>query len=155
MYTFAHFLQTVSIILQIKLGLTIQYNHSKSFNFSAELKSCERLQVPANGTLHGNDTAHGAKISFSCLKGFDIFGLRTLTCNNGQWSGSVPSCKGMRQFHTCTYLNYWLILGSLLIVMVEGDASSNHPHEVYFFYIRALHGTSLVVKPFAQWNITA
>ena len=63
--------------------------------------------------MHGNDTTHGAKISFTCLTGFDIFGLRTLTCNNGKWNGSVPSCKGIRQFLTFIYINYSLVLGSL------------------------------------------
>ena len=87
----------LSVILQINLAFST-LSDLNSFNFSTELKSCEPLQVPANGTMHGNDSTHGAKILFSCLTGFNLFGLRTLTCNNGEWSRSVPSCKGMRQF---------------------------------------------------------
>ena len=86
--------------------LLSEISNSKSIFLYTELKSCERLQVPANGTMHGNDTTHGAIVSLSCLTGFDLFGLRTLTCNNGEWSGSVPSCKGVKQFLTCTDLNH-------------------------------------------------
>ena len=62
--------------------------------FIIELRSCARLRAPANGTLQGTDTSHGAKANFACLTGFDLFGLSTLTCNNGAWSATVPSCKG-------------------------------------------------------------
>ena len=61
---------------------------------STELRSCSRLQSPANGTLHGSDTSHGAKANFACFTGFDLFGSTTLTCNNGVWSSSAPTCKG-------------------------------------------------------------
>ncbi|KAL9989280.1 hypothetical protein ACROYT_G003813 [Oculina patagonica] len=61
--------------------------------FCEKLRPCALLRTPINGTLHGTDTTHGAKANFSCLTGFDLFGSPTLTCNNGAWSASVPSCK--------------------------------------------------------------
>ncbi|KAJ7383520.1 hypothetical protein OS493_027686 [Desmophyllum pertusum] len=61
--------------------------------FCEKLRSCARLRAPANGTLQGTGTSHGAKAKFACLTGFDLFGLPTLTCKNGAWSATVPSCK--------------------------------------------------------------
>ncbi|KAL9989294.1 hypothetical protein ACROYT_G003828 [Oculina patagonica] len=38
--------------------------------FCEKLRSCVPLRAPANGTLHGTDTTHGAKASFSCLTAY-------------------------------------------------------------------------------------
>ena len=72
-----------------------------------ELKSCAPLSTPANGTLHGSATSHGAKASFSCLTGFDLFGSPTLTCSNGVWNAITPTCKGS----IANYHKYYLLLG--------------------------------------------
>ena len=74
-----------------------------TFLLCLELKSCAPLSTPANGTLHGSDTSQGAKASFSCLTGFDLFGSSTLTCSNGVWNAITPTCKG-------STANYLLIL---------------------------------------------
>ena len=77
--------------------LTVSFPKPSSRYFAIlELKTCGRLQPPINGNLHGRDTSHGATVSFACFAGFDLFGLRSITCNNGFWSGNVPSCKGKR-----------------------------------------------------------
>ncbi|XP_073244376.1 P-selectin-like isoform X1 [Porites lutea] len=65
--------------------------------FCEKLKSCAPLSTPGNGTLHGSDTSHGAKASFACLTGFDLFGSRTLTCSNGVWNTITPTCKAQCQ----------------------------------------------------------
>ena len=105
--------------------LFIYFLHT--FLFCLELKSCAPLQTPANGTLHGSDTSHGAKASFSCLTGFDLFGSPTLTCSNGVWNAVTPTCKGS----IANYLKYYLLLQlgfNSLIIFTELRSSKVNVH---------------------------
>ena len=103
--------------------LFIYFLHT--FLLCLELKSCAPLSTPANGTLHGSATSHGAKASFSCSTGFDLFGSPTLTCSNGVWNAITPTCKGS----IASYLKYYLLLGfNSLIIFTELRSSKVNVH---------------------------
>ena len=103
--------------------LFIYFLHT--FLLCLELKSCAPLPTPANGTLHGSDTSHGAKASFSCLTGFDLFGSPTLTCSNGVWNAVTATCKGS----IANYLKFYLLLGfNSLIIFTELQSSEVNFH---------------------------
>ena len=57
--------------------------------------SCQVLQAPSNGKIHNNDTKHGALVHFACDDGFQLNGLRQITCIEGKWNGSTPTCEGL------------------------------------------------------------
>ena len=58
--------------------------------------SCHVLQALNNGKIHNNDTKHGALVYFACNKGFQLKGLRQITCIEGKWNGSTPTCEGLK-----------------------------------------------------------
>ena len=106
------------------------FPNSTVYNLFIELRSCSRLQAPANGTLHGTDTSHGAKANFSCLTGFDLFGLSTLTCNEGVWSANIPSCKGES---LTSVLSCYLCFPSLLERLLTLTFRSSFIHSLFSF----------------------
>ena len=79
---------------ELDFGFILFINFLLTFLFCLELKPCVLLSTPGNGTLHGSEASHGAKASFSCLTGFDLFGSPVLTCINGVWNATTPTCKG-------------------------------------------------------------
>ena len=97
------------------------------FLLCLELKSCAPLSTPANGTLRGSDTSHGAKASFSCLTGFDLFGSPILTCSNGVWNAVTPTCKGS----IANYLKYYLLLGYKLLYLTFVRSYIGYASEVW------------------------
>ena len=51
---------------------------------------------PTSGTVTVFDTSVGSNVTYSCNKGYRIYGQVVRQCqSNGQWSGSVPTCEGM------------------------------------------------------------
>ena len=56
--------------------------------------SCPPLNAPLNGQILGQciPGLPGQMCRFRCLPGFKIQGGDTLTCTNGKWSGTPPSC---------------------------------------------------------------
>jgi len=58
------------------------------------LAPCTEPGVPTNGSRTGNNFLHGNSVSFKCHRGFELDGHKTMTCNDGGWSGLKPQCKG-------------------------------------------------------------
>lgn len=56
--------------------------------------SCPPLNAPLNGQISGQciPGLPGRICQFRCLPGFKIQGSDTLTCTNGKWSGTTPTC---------------------------------------------------------------
>lgn len=64
--------------------------------------------MPSNGKIHNNDTKHGALVSFSCNTGFKLHGSRQITCVDGRWNGSVPTCKGLNiALYTVSFTEFY------------------------------------------------
>ena len=73
------------------------------------LAICKDLHQIVNGDIIFNpDTtprAEGATAVYSCVSGYKLSGVNIRTCVNGTsgmgvWTGSIPSCRGMK---TCEY----------------------------------------------------
>ena len=57
--------------------------------------SCPTLTSPANGLQMGLGTAVGARVSYTCNRGYTLVGPATLVCSStGDWNGTVPTCQG-------------------------------------------------------------
>ncbi|XP_078348103.1 sushi, von Willebrand factor type A, EGF and pentraxin domain-containing protein 1-like isoform X1 [Oculina patagonica] len=56
--------------------------------------SCNALPAISDGTVHNNGTSHGALVSFSCKKGFQLKGSQRIMCLDGKWNETSPTCKG-------------------------------------------------------------
>ncbi|XP_071094759.1 uncharacterized protein [Haliotis cracherodii] len=66
---------------------------------SCSAPTCPPLPSILNGNfevLKGNDNAHGSVVRYSCIVGYDIIGVDTLTCNQGVWSGNRPLCDKVK-----------------------------------------------------------
>ena len=64
--------------------------------------------MPSNGKIHNNDTKHGALVSFSCNTGFKLHGSRQITCVDGRWNGSIPTCKGLNiALYTISFTEFY------------------------------------------------
>ncbi len=64
---------------------------------------CGRLADPDNGRVQFSVTTFGSVATYTCTKGYIIFGLVTRACqSNGRWSGEAPVCKGMSLYHDST-----------------------------------------------------
>ena len=57
--------------------------------------SCGKLNVPSNGRVKSAGTSFGDVAGYSCDSGYTLSGTAEITCQaDGQWSGTVPTCKG-------------------------------------------------------------
>ena len=55
--------------------------------------SCPDLENPGNGTVDVSGNQPGDTAVYSCNDGFTLDGVDMRTCGeNGQWSGSEPTC---------------------------------------------------------------
>nr|XP_054756124.1 CUB and sushi domain-containing protein 3-like isoform X2 [Lytechinus pictus] len=55
--------------------------------------NCSDPGSPTNGRANENDFSHGAEVSFTCNANFTLMGQSSISCNNGSWSGNVPTCN--------------------------------------------------------------
>lgn len=59
-------------------------------------RPCRSLKHPRHGTMVGNIFVFGANVSFDCNPGYELHGIRSLTCQaNGKWNGKKPACRRM------------------------------------------------------------
>ena len=58
------------------------------------LAPCSEPGTPLNGSMHGDDLRHDSWVTFSCDQNYQLDGDESIHCNDGSWSGSVPSCVG-------------------------------------------------------------
>ncbi|XP_044173272.1 uncharacterized protein LOC114977789 [Acropora millepora] len=57
------------------------------------LAPCRDPGLPRQGNRIGDDFRHDSKVTFSCPNGFLMEGVGEMSCSNGTWSNSVPTCK--------------------------------------------------------------
>ena len=62
---------------------------------------CRDPGVPRHGSRIGDDFRHDSKVIFSCPNDYLMEGVGEISCSNGTWSNSVPTCKGLH--HTSIY----------------------------------------------------
>ena len=62
---------------------------------------CRDPGVPRQGNRIGDDFRHDSKVTFSCPNGYLMEGVGEISCSNGTWSNSVPTCKGLH--HTSIF----------------------------------------------------
>ena len=56
---------------------------------------CPEPAPLTNGNVTGGERGEGAKITYSCSKGFVLNGPSIRTCTqNGTWLGAAPTCDG-------------------------------------------------------------
>lgn len=65
------------------------------------LAPCRDPGVPRQGSRIGDDFRHDSKVIFSCPNDYLMEGVGEISCSNGTWSNSVPTCKGLH--HTSIY----------------------------------------------------
>ncbi|XP_077996899.1 zonadhesin-like isoform X3 [Glandiceps talaboti] len=53
---------------------------------------CDTLTDPANGVFLTTDVTSGTSVEITCNTGYSLSGISPITCNDGDWSGPVPSC---------------------------------------------------------------
>ena len=54
---------------------------------------CGGLSNPSNGQVSITNDTPGGTATYTCNSGYTLVGLETRTCqNNGEWSGSAPTC---------------------------------------------------------------
>ncbi|XP_048587550.1 CUB and sushi domain-containing protein 3 isoform X3 [Nematostella vectensis] len=54
---------------------------------------CSDPGTLTNGGRHGNNFSDGQRVSFFCNNGYTLFGVGSVSCDDGEWSGDVPTCR--------------------------------------------------------------
>ncbi|XP_017265981.1 sushi domain-containing protein 2 isoform X2 [Kryptolebias marmoratus] len=68
-------------------------SHVSLVNDLKPVLSCGWIQPPSNGKKHGTTYLQGAKVQFSCDKGYTLRGSAERICQeNSRWSGEETSC---------------------------------------------------------------
>lgn len=62
------------------------------------LEKCLDPSEKTNATVVGKGFYHGQEVEFICLKDSVLYPSRSrkLRCQDGNWRGEIPSCKGIR-----------------------------------------------------------
>ena len=58
------------------------------------LASCGRPEPPRNGGMRGDNFNHNEKVVFYCDENYQLVGESEITCKDGSWSDSYPTCVG-------------------------------------------------------------
>ncbi|CAH3021429.1 unnamed protein product, partial [Porites evermanni] len=110
-------------------------------------KTCADPGALQNGRIIGSDFRHGKTVKFLCQFRFTVRGARSITCNDGRWSGKIPVCTAIcnhpgtprngakhgRNFESGSTVNFtcnagYTLVGSKTIECRSGRWSSNSPH---------------------------
>ena len=78
------------------LMLNTVKNLLKSFGSMCFTEKCSDPSRKTNADVHGNEFYHGKEVQFSCTKDYTLVpaSSKKLTCQDGDWRGTIPSCKG-------------------------------------------------------------
>jgi len=90
------------ITLNYRLKYRAIYEFKLSPVFSPFTATCDPLPALSNGKVNSHNTNHGAVVSFSCNKGFQLKGSKEITCIDGKWNANSPTCKGLS--HSLMYI---------------------------------------------------
>ncbi|KAM7451141.1 hypothetical protein ABFA07_001207 [Porites harrisoni] len=110
-------------------------------------KTCADPGALQNGRRIGSDFRHGKTVKFLCQSRFTLRGAKSITCNDGRWSGKIPVCTAIcnhpgtprngakhgRNFESGSTVNFtcnagYTLVGSKTIECRSGRWSSNSPH---------------------------
>ena len=58
------------------------------------LAICKDPGVPQNGIRIGSSFEQGRSVTFLCNRNYTLIGSKSMVCGNGNWSSSLPQCKG-------------------------------------------------------------
>ena len=83
---------------------------------------CGVLTNPENGQVsYTNGTSFGQTATYSCDKGYNLFGGSIRTCQvTGVWSGSEPTCQ-------CMFLMQHACMCTLILVLFIHRQQQAHP----------------------------
>lgn len=57
------------------------------------MASCKNPGVPRHGVRPSDNFQHGQTVNFGCKSGHTLIGSKSIRCQNGVWSSSLPQCK--------------------------------------------------------------
>ncbi|XP_078348042.1 sushi, von Willebrand factor type A, EGF and pentraxin domain-containing protein 1-like isoform X3 [Oculina patagonica] len=60
------------------------------------LAPCSNPGTPKHGRRTASDFRHNRTVRFYCNRNFRLVGANKITCNNGQWSDTLPTCQRTR-----------------------------------------------------------
>ncbi|XP_048238456.1 uncharacterized protein LOC124149204 [Haliotis rufescens] len=90
---------THRIVYNMRDHYNIKRNCQMKFN--VKVLRCPVLQNPANGRMNCEGNKYGNVCTFSCQKGYSMFGTPRVTCLQSKfWSGPTPKCEA----HECSSL---------------------------------------------------
>ena len=90
------------LILAFRLPIALcayEEKKSKLCYTIALIAPCPILGPMRNGVITYVTRKGGGEVEIKCHANYTLSGSSRLSCINGEWSNSVPSCKGMS--HTC------------------------------------------------------
>ena len=71
---------------------------------------CPVLEAPENGRIISTSRNVGARVTYSCLPGFELQGVKQRTClSNGEWAYEQPSCIGERTQYLLVHVAAYLV----------------------------------------------
>ena len=81
-------------------------NLLKSFGSMCFIEKCSDPSRKTNADVHGNEFYHGKEVQFSCTKDYTLVpaSSKKITCQDGDWRGTIPSCKGTVLFFKPKYV---------------------------------------------------
>lgn len=73
------------------------------------VEKCSDPSGKSNAYVNDNTFYHGKEVEFSCLKDYTLVpsSSKKLTCQDGDWKGTIPSCKGTIRFLSQTFMVLW------------------------------------------------
>lgn len=71
-------------------------NLLKSCGLMCSVEKCSDPSRKTNAYMAGNKFYHGKEVQFSCRKDYTLVpaSSKKLICQDGDWRGEIPSCKG-------------------------------------------------------------
>ncbi|XP_072166564.1 CUB and sushi domain-containing protein 3-like [Diadema setosum] len=69
------------------------FNGSWSSELPRCRANCRNPGSPENGELIGDNFNHGAEVEFRCAGNYTLTGDASINCEDGAWSGNVPTCS--------------------------------------------------------------
>ena len=84
----------------------------KSFDCIFFAENCSDPSKDTNAKVIGDVFSHGNEVKFVCPKDYILIpeSSEILTCDDGKWTGILPSCKGMKD------MMYWKTFSKKFVI---------------------------------------